>query len=312
MAPYSIMSQPAPIETANALRERKLSGTIILGVPIVLILITFLFWYQTWFGRKLSDAEMNEYLQDTSVPHKTQHALTQVATEILQHDPAAARVYPQVAAMAGNKEPGLRSMAAWVMGQDNTSMEFHRTLLKLVADSDTMVRWNAALALARFGDAAGDSQLRQMLLPFDLRSTLAGTITFRVVASDLVKPGSLVARIKGSGPEPGEIRSPLSGNIVRLAPSDGAAVAVGDEIAVISPDDQQLWESLRALYLVGGSDDIGSIQALARPAAQTSSRVREQAALTLEAIQKRSASIAKHTEAEDKSLKNAGANGKKP
>lgn len=275
------------MEPSNAARERRLSGAIILGVPIVLIVITFLFWYQTWFGRKLSDAEMNQYLQDTSIPHKTQHALTQVATEILHHDPAAVRVYPQVVALVNNKEAGLRSMAAWVMGQDNTCAEFHQALLKLVGDTDPMVRWNAALGLARFGDASGDAQLRSMLAPYDLRSSSAGRVTLRVSASDSVKSGSVVARVKGSGAEPTEIHSPLAGQVTRLAPSDGATIAAGDEIAVISPDDQQLWEALRALYIVGSPDDIESVEALARPADGISARVREQAALTAAAIRKR-------------------------
>jgi biotin carboxyl carrier protein len=306
------MNHPEPTETSNAAREHRLSGAIILGVPIVLIVITFLFWYQTWFGRKLSDAEMNQYLQDTSVPHKTQHALTQVATEILQHDPAAARVYPQVVALAGNKEAGLRSMAAWVMGQDNTSTEFHQALLRLVEDTDPMVRWNAALGLARFGDAVGDAELRSMLAPYDLHSPLAGTVTLRVSASDSIKSGSVVARIKGNSTELTEIRSPLAGQVVRLAPANGATIAAGDEIAVISPDDQQLWEALRALYLVGGPDDLKSIEPLARPAEGVSVRVREQAALTAEAIRKRASNPADPAQEKDEKVKTKSAGGKNP
>lgn len=147
--------------------ERRLSGAIILGVPAVLVIVTFLFWYQTWFGRPLSESELREYLEDTSVPHKTQHALTQAVAEILRHDPAVERVYPQIVALAGNKEPGLRSMAAWVMGQDNKSQEFHTALLKLVVDPEPAVRWNAALGLARFDDDAGEPQLRSMLHTHD-------------------------------------------------------------------------------------------------------------------------------------------------
>ncbi len=30
-------------------------NTAIVIVPILLVLITFLFWYQTWFGRELGD-----------------------------------------------------------------------------------------------------------------------------------------------------------------------------------------------------------------------------------------------------------------
>lgn len=305
------MSHPEPSATTVS-GERRLSGAIMLGVPIALILVTFLFWYQTWFGRPLTDSELKEYLQDTSIPHKTQHALTQVATEILHHDASAVRVYPQIVALAENKEAGLRSMAAWVMGQDNTSAEFHRTLLKLVSDPDPVVRSNAALALARFGDAAGDSQLRLMLMPHQILSPLAGTVTFSVNVTDLVRSQSVVARIKDQGAEPVEIRSPFSGLVMRLAQSNGTKVAAGDVIAVISPDDQQLWEALRALYLVGSSNDLETIDALARPTAGTTSRVREQSALTAEAIRKRAASPAEHTKIENKTFEAESSGQKSP
>ena len=268
-------------------RERRLSGAIIFGVPIVLIAVTFLFWYQTWFGRRLTDSELSEYLQDTSLPHKTQHALTQAATEILRHDPNVERVYPQIIALAGNREAGFRSMAAWVMGQDNKSAEFHQALLNLVDDPEPMVRWNAALALARFGDAAGEPQLKLMLRPYDLCAPMAGTVSLQANAQDTVRNGSVVARIKATDSEAVDIRSPLAGIIDRLAAKDGTTISAGDEIAVISPDDQQVWEALRALDLVGRPDDLADVDRFTQPVSGMSDRVRQQAVLTAGAIRKR-------------------------
>ena len=87
-------------------------GKLIVGlVPVLLVVVTFLFWYQTWFGRALTDSEMAEYLTDISVPHKTQHALAQLGDRIARGDPAARRWYPQVLALAANSEPGFRLMA---------------------------------------------------------------------------------------------------------------------------------------------------------------------------------------------------------
>ena len=40
-------------------------NTLIFIIPILVVLITFLFWYQTWFGRPLSEREMSQYLSDT-------------------------------------------------------------------------------------------------------------------------------------------------------------------------------------------------------------------------------------------------------
>ena len=62
-------------------------------VPALLVLVTFLFWYQTWFGRRLTDREISQYLSDTSVPHKTQHALTQLAERMARGDAAARQWY---------------------------------------------------------------------------------------------------------------------------------------------------------------------------------------------------------------------------
>jgi len=277
------------LNTSEALRgrERRLSGSIILGVPIVLIIITFLFWYQTWFGRRLSDADLREYLQDTSVPHKTQHALTQVAAEILRHDPSVEGVYPLVVSLAGNKEAGLRSMTAWVMGQDNKSTAFHQALLKLVNDPEPTVRWNAALALARFSDPAGEPQLKLMLRPYTLAAPAAGTITFRVTAADAVRNGTVVARVKTQSSESVDVRSPVGGIFEKRTVADGATVAAGDSIAVISPDDQQVWEALRALYLVGQPEDLADVDRFSRPVEGMSDRVHQQAVLTADAIRKR-------------------------
>ena len=279
-----MLTPPGPA-TGN---DRRLSGAIILGVPIVLVVVTFLFWYQTWFGRRLSESELREYLEDTSVPHKTQHALTQAVEEILRHDPAVERVYPQIVTLAGNKEPGLRAMAAWVMGQDNKSREFHTALLRLVEDPQPAVRWNAALGLARFGDATGEPQLRLMLRPFDFRAPQAGTISFEVKDSDPVRSGSVVARIKTQAADVLDLRSPLAGVVERRVASDGAVVAPGDLLAVISPDEQQIWEALQALSLVGKPEDLEDVERFARATNAMSDRVRQQAVLTVAAIRGRS------------------------
>ncbi len=64
---------------------------IVALVPVLLVVVTFLFWYQTWFGRPLTDSEMAEYLTDTSIPHKTQHALAQLGERVARGDAGARR-----------------------------------------------------------------------------------------------------------------------------------------------------------------------------------------------------------------------------
>jgi len=265
-------------------------NTVIVVVPILLVLITFLFWYQTWFGRGLSDREMAQDLADTSVPHKTQHAIAQLSDRIARGDPTAKRWYPQLLALAGNRESQLRLEAAWAMGQDNHSEEFHQALRKLVDDPVPMVRWNAALGLARFGDGAGEPQLRAMLEPFTLASPGAGAMKFRMKEQDDVRNGSIIARIRPAGSEQQQdVLSPVGGTIAQMLVRDGATVAAGDPVAVIAPDESQVVESLRALYLVGQPQDLDDVERFARGAAGLSDRVRQQAEATARAIQARAA-----------------------
>ena len=199
-SPGSAASPIAGERPSSSTRNNQALGsprnTMIVIVPILLVLITFVFWYQTWFGRALSDGEMAQVLADTSAPHKTQHALAQLSDRIARGDPTAKRWYPQLLALAQNKESQLRLEAAWAMGQDNHSEEFHQALRKLTDDPVPMVRWNAALALARFGDGTGEPQLRSMLQPFTLGAPDSGTIKFRMKEQDDVRNGSIIARIR--------------------------------------------------------------------------------------------------------------------
>jgi acetyl/propionyl-CoA carboxylase alpha subunit len=263
---------------------------VIVIVPILLVLITFLFWYQTWFGRKLSDEEMAHDLADTSVPHKTQHALAQLSDRIAQGDPAVKRWYPQLRALGQNKEPQLRLEAAWAMGQDNHSEEFHQALRKLVDDAVPLVRWNAALALVRFGDEAAEPQLRSMLQPFTLSAPAPGAIKFRMKEQDDVRNGSIIARIRPAGSDQQQdVLSPVGGTIARLLIQDGATVAAGDAVAVIDPDEGRVVESLRALYLVGQPRDLGDVERFLHGAPHMSDQVRQQAQATARAIRERPA-----------------------
>jgi hypothetical protein len=265
-------------------------NTAIVIVPILLVLITFLFWYQTWFGRRLPDQEMAHDLADTSVPHKTQHALAQLSDRIAQGDPAVKRWYPQLLALGQNREPQLRLEAAWAMGQDNRSEEFHQALRKLIDDPVPLVRWNAALALVRFGDEAAEPQLRSMLQPFTLSASEPGAIEFRMKEQDGVRNGSIIARIRPAGSDrQHDVLSPVGGTITRLLIHDGATVAAGDALAVIDPDEGQVVESLRAFYLVGQPRDLDDVERFVHGAPHMSERVRQQAEATARAIRERPA-----------------------
>jgi hypothetical protein len=57
----------------------------------------------------------------------------------------------------------------------------------------------------------------------------------------------------------------------------------------VDPGDEQVWEALRALYLVGQPDDLPAIHPYQRDLPEISGRLRQQALLTEKAIRDRAA-----------------------
>lgn len=261
---------------------RQRAYLLITVFAVLLVLFPFLFWYYTWFGRKLTDNEITGYLADAAKPRHAQHALVQLGERMSRHDPGVRRWYPQVVQLASSPRIELRQTAAWIMGQDHTSGPFHQALLNLIADPEPMVRRNAALALSNFGDPAARPELLAMLKPYTILSPAAGTVEYRLKLGEYVNPGTLVAHV-GSV----EVRSPLPGEVRDLSRRSGSQVAAGDPLAEISADKEHVWEALRALWSVGTKEDLDDIQRYAGGVAGMPEKVQEQALLTVQAIRSR-------------------------
>jgi hypothetical protein len=253
------------------------------GFALLLVLFPFLFWYETWFGRRLTDAEITEYLDNAAgKPRKAQHALVQIGERLSRGDPRARQWYPKVIEVSASPSLELRQTAAWIMGQDHTYEPFHAALLKLLTDPSPMVRRNAALSLTNFGDAAGRGELVAMLRSYFIAAPAAGNVRYRLKAGEYVNPGTLVGRVGET-----EVRSPLPGEVIELSRQDGAAVAQGDILAELSPDQEHVWEALRGLLRVGQKQDLDDVRRYARGAAGMPDRVRQQAVLTMQEIESR-------------------------
>jgi hypothetical protein len=67
----------------------------------------------------------------------------------------------------------------------------------------------------------------------------------------------------------------------------GKSVATGDEIATVAPGTDQVWEALRALYLIGQPDDIPAILPYKRELPDIPDHVRQQAMDTEKAVLER-------------------------
>ena len=182
----------------------------------LIVLMPFLFWWSTWFGRHLTDQQLTEYLHDDKKPRHIQHALVQMGERMATTEKGQAnashdvmqRWYPDLLRLANYPVEEVRNTDAWVMGQDPSSAGFHGALLKMLTDSSPMVRGNAALSLVRFGDATGRPQIVALLQAATIEAPAGG----RVVDSDrpgtAVHQGGLLAKLAAADSAgPIEIRS---------------------------------------------------------------------------------------------------------
>jgi biotin carboxyl carrier protein len=261
----------------------------------LIVLMPFLFWWTTWFGRRLPDKQITEYLQDEKHPRHIQHALVQLGERMSHHDAAAKRWYPEMVRLASHPVEEVRNTDAWVMGQDTSGPAFHETLLRMLQDPSPMVRGNAALSLILFGDNSGRPHIIALLQPARITAPAAGRVIDEDKVGTAIHQGGLIAKLQvdrsavasQTDQQITEIRSPIAGRIRSLSVAPGSRVAAGAEVATIDPGDEQVWEALRALYLIGQPDDLPAIRPYQRELPEISDRVRQQALLTEKSIRER-------------------------
>ena len=279
------MPEGAKGQDAFAGRTATLVAT---AVAIASIVIPFWFWMDTWFGKTLSDDQISEYLADSERPRRAQHAMAQISDRLSAGDESVKTWYPALLRIASHDLPELRLTVAWLMGDDPESEQFHSALLGLVKDPHPMVRRNAALALAKFGDPAGREEMRGMLQPSRVRSPHVGTVLNRLEAGDRFDAGALLVRIEPpEGGEARDVRASIPGIVDRQLLSDGESVAPGDELTVVRPEASHVLQALMGLYMVGTEEDISLIQPYQRPTDDLGQHVAQQARLTLQQIRSR-------------------------
>src|SRR5712672_927698 len=125
-------AQPARVHHRMSTRNRLL----FFATAWAIVLMPFLFWWSTWFGRRLSDTKITEYLNDDKHPRHIQHALVQLGERMARQDAGALRWSAQLLRLASHPVEEVRNTDAWVMGQDISAVAaFHETLLKMLQDS---------------------------------------------------------------------------------------------------------------------------------------------------------------------------------
>src|SRR5215470_14386989 len=130
---FSPSSANAPTEasvpnpSASGARLFRLTGrnrVLFFLTAWLIVLMPFLFWWSTWFGRPLSNKQIGEYLNDEKHPRHIQHALVQLGERMARHDPSARRWYAETVQLAFHSVEEVRNTDAWVMGQDPSSQAF--------------------------------------------------------------------------------------------------------------------------------------------------------------------------------------------
>ena len=214
------------------------------------------------------------------------------ASGVARHDPSVTRWYPDVVRLASYPIEEVRNTDAWVMGQDVSSKDaasagFHEALLKMLDDPSLMVRGNAALSLVRFGDATGDGRTsshccsrRRSPRPRQARSRIPARWERRSIRAGSSPRLSREAK-------PWKCARPSAAGCASCPCRPGQTVAAGEEIATLDPGTDQVWEALRALYLIGQPEDIPAIRPYERELPEIPDHVRQQAVATEQAIRGR-------------------------
>jgi hypothetical protein len=286
--PIPVASAESPDSSARPARPRMSTRNRLLFflTAWLIVLMPFLFWWNTWFGRSLSSQQMGEYLNDNSHPRHIQHALVQLGQRMSQHDATAQRWYGDLLRLASHPREEVRSTDAWVMGQDPSGSGFHAALSRMLEDPSLIVRANAAFSLVSFGDSAGREEIISLLQPVSITAPSSGRITDSARIGTPVHQGGLVATLQ-DGQQLREMRSPIGGRIRTFEAPTGTNAVAGTLVATVQPAEDQIWEALRALYLIGQVQDLPAIRPYQRELPEISDRVRSQAINTEQAIQER-------------------------
>ncbi len=262
-----------------------------------LIIVPVMFWQRIHFGTSLSDEEIRRRLSHLEEPREVQHACEQVSRR-MQRDPQGARqFYDLLVSAADHPDEQIRYVVAWCMGEDGTRDPlFHQALLSLAGDGAPRVRYNAALALARFDDPAARGVLCEMLNPYVVLAEWEGPSTEATLVDILdkkqpVRPRMQLALVDTPGREPQVVLAPLGGRIGSLPVGRGERIVKGRPLCTIQPSYEQVYEALRALTLVGLEEDLQHVEPYSNIENSFSHaqrvRLQAQARLAAEAIQRR-------------------------
>ena len=252
------------------------------------IALTWFFWYRTWFGARLDDDALIAAMEPAATPRDVMHGIHEITLRLETGGHGLDRWAALLVDASRRSEDPVRNAAAWGMGSDASRPEFVERLHELAdGDPSVLVRRNAACSLARARDAAGRAVLRSMLEPFTVTAGQAGVVSSVAAVEMPVRDGGVVARIRCDDGTTADALAPVPGRVVRRAVEDGARVAGGDALVVLSPDGTHALQAAVALALVGTKEDVELLSLAAAPQSNLGDDVKQAATAAVEAIRSR-------------------------
>ncbi len=265
-------------------RRSGLRPILILLAVWIFALVPLLFVRTEWFGRPLSDQQIGEYLH-AEQPYLVEHALAQIGDRMARRDNSVTIWYSDLVRLAGHPSPDVRALDATVMGSDSRHQAFRDRLHSLLEDPSRLVRFRAALALARLGDPSGHAEIVNGVQPWTIAAPDSGKVGELARPGAWVKQSTTVARMEvANGTK--NLLAPVNGRVSAVAYNPSDFVPREYEILRIDPAPDVIADVLTGLAAVGGREDLALVSELG---SRTSlpERVRQQAAFAAYSIRTR-------------------------
>jgi len=265
-------------------------------IIILVVLVPFLFWYQTWFGRPLTAAQIKDRLvaaRDAATgkdgPHnlrEAQHALVQLSQRIQSGEDLSA-LYPLVIALAKHEDPGLRRAVIWMMGYARDNGDVRKALVEALDDSDRLVRFSAALQVAMFDMDKARPILHSALEPAKVESTVAGKLLATTAIDTRLREGMELARVEKDDGAVTPVHVPFDGTVTSFAVKPGQPIKVGTVLCTMKPSAALVIPVLKALAWAGDARDLEVIEPYSKLGNGYDRRVMEHARRAIALIRQR-------------------------
>jgi biotin carboxyl carrier protein len=255
------------------------------------VIVTFVFWRQVSFGRRLDDAELAEVLTAASPSRRALHGIEELTRRAGEGRPGMDRWNERLVAVSSRPETNLRRAAAWAMQVSARDPAVAARLLDLArTDPDATVRRNAACSLTLSADpSAARPVLRSMLAPFVVAAPAAGTVESLVPVGRRPREDEMVGRLRGEDGARVEISTPVPGRVTAFRVREGDRIAAGAPVAEVAPGEEHVLNAAKGLAFAGTADDVDLLRAFLVPGGDVTPAMADQCRRAIAEIERRAA-----------------------